>query len=72
MYPGYNVIFRLTFGQSIQYLLFLVLFICFTINYDIGKEFNVVLSFPDQATPLTLKNNLKIILGSNPEKFKNF
>ena len=37
------------------------------INYDINKErfeyipLNIFLLFPDQATPLTHKNNVKII-----------
>ena len=41
------------------------------INYDVDKDLNIFLSFPDQATPLTLENNLGIILGSTPEKKKN-
>ena len=41
------------------------------INYDIDKDLNIFLLFPDQATPLTFKNNLRIVLGSNPEKSKN-
>ena len=35
------------------------------------KDLNIFLSFPGQATPLTLKNNLRIILGLKPERFKN-
>ena len=44
---------------------------CFMVNYDNNKDLNLFLSFPDQATPLILTNNLRIILGSKPEKFKN-
>ena len=68
MYLSYNGAFRLMFDKSIQYLFFLVLFM---ISYDINKDFNISLSFPDQATPLTFKNNLRIILSSKIEKFKN-
>ena len=42
----------------------------FMVNYDINKDFNIFISFPDQATPLTLKNNSRIIFVSKPEKFK--
>ena len=41
------------------------------VNYDINKDLSIFLSFPDQATPLTPKNNARIFLGSQPEKFKN-
>ena len=47
------------------------LLICFMINYDINKDMDIFLSFPDQATPSTLKNNLRTILGSKPDKLKN-
>ena len=40
------------------------LLICFTINYDIKKNLNMFLSFPDQA----FKNNLRFKTG----KFKDF
>ena len=35
------------------------------------KILNILLSFPDYATPLTLKNSLRITLGSKPEKLNN-
>ena len=41
------------------------------INYDIDKDLHIFPSFPDQSFPLTLKSNLRIVLGSNPENFKN-
>ena len=41
------------------------------IIYDIDKDLNVSLSFPDDATLLTLKTYLSIILGSKQKKFKN-
>ena len=41
------------------------------INDDINKDLNIFLSLPDRATPLTLQNNIRVILGSKPEKFKN-
>ena len=47
------------------------LFIWFMINYDIYKDLNIFLSLKDQATPLTLENNLGIIIGSKPEKVEN-
>ena len=56
-----------------QYIIpyFSPLLICLMINYDINKDLNISLSFPDEATALTLKNNLRITLGSKLEKFKN-
>ena len=30
------------------------------INYDIDKDLNIFLSFPDQAIPLTLKNYFRL------------
>ena len=47
------------------------LLICFMLNRDIDKDFHILLSFPDQATPWKLQNNIRIILGSKPENFKN-
>ena len=41
------------------------------IIYDIDKDLNVSLSFPDHATLLTLKTYLSIILGSKQKKFNN-
>ena len=40
------------------------------INYDIDKDLSIFLSLPDQATLLTLKNNLRIILISKPENLE--
>ena len=47
------------------------LLICFMITYGISKDLNKFLPFPDQATPLTLKINLRIILGSKQEDVSN-
>ena len=41
------------------------------IDYDINKDLNIFFSFPDQATPFTRKNNLRLILGLKQEKLKN-
>ena len=71
MYLSYNGAARLTFGQSIIFINSGPLFICFMIIYDINKDLNIFFPFPDQATPLTLENNLGTILGSKPEKIKN-
>ena len=38
---------------------------------NIDKDFNTFLSFSDKATPFKLQNNLRIILNSKPEEFKN-
>ena len=32
---------------------------------------NIFFSFPDQAAPLILRNNLRVVLCSEPGKFKN-
>ena len=40
------------------------------VNYDISKDLNIFLLLPNRATALTLKHNLRIILGWKPEKFK--
>ena len=45
--------------------------ICLIVNYDIDKDLNIFLSLPNEATPMKLKNNLMIILGSKPENFMN-
>ena len=37
----------------------------------IGKGLNRLLSFSDGAKPFKFKNNLRIILGPKPERFKN-
>ena len=34
-----------------------------------NEVFNIFLSFSDEVPCLTLKNNLRITLGSKPEKF---
>ena len=47
------------------------LLICCIIIYDVNKDLNTLLSFPDQAIPLKLKNDLRIILDLKPEKTKN-
>ena len=36
-----------------------------------NKDWNMSLKFLGEVTPLLLKNNLRIILGSKSEKFKN-
>ena len=36
-----------------------------------NKDWNICLKFVGKATHLVLKNNLRIILGSELEKFKN-
>ena len=41
------------------------------IDYHINKDLNIFLSFLGQATPLKLKNNLRIILGSKLGNPKN-
>ena len=62
-HSSYNGIFRLTVlhfrltEHSIYYSVLLL--ICFMINYDSNKDLNLFLSFPDQTTHLTLKNNFK-------------
>ena len=38
---------------------------------DVNKNLNIFLRFSDKVTPLTVKNNFKILLGSKPDKFKN-
>ena len=48
------------------------LLICFMINYDISKDLNTFILFPDQGTPLILTNNLRIILDSKPEKILKY
>ena len=66
MYSNYNGVFTLTFKQSMQYFFISrPLLIRFMVHYDITKDLNMFLSFPDQAIPLTLKNDSRIILGSN-------
>ena len=44
---------------------------CFIINYDIKEELNIFFSFPNEATPVTRRSNLRIILCSKPKIFKN-
>ena len=40
-------------------------------TWDIDKDFNAFFSLSDEVTPSKFKNNLRIILGSKPERFKN-
>ena len=46
------------------------LLICFIIFYDVNKDLNSLLSFPDEAIPLKLKSDLRIILDLKPEKLR--
>ena len=47
------------------------LLICIVMKQNINKDRNILLSLPVQVTSLTFKNNLRIVLGSKREKFKN-
>ena len=47
------------------------LLICFVMKQNMNKDRNILLSLPVQVTSLTFKNNLRIVLGSKREKFKN-
>ena len=38
---------------------------------SINKDWNILLKFLGEVTPLVFKNNFRIILGSKSEKFKN-
>ena len=37
------------------------------INQDVNKDLRMFLCLSEEATPFTLKNTLRIILGSKPE-----
>ena len=60
-FTSYNGAFRLTFGQSIQYIYYSVPRL---------KRLKIFLSLLDQVITLTVKNNLVTILGSKPESFE--
>ena len=38
---------------------------------NINKDWNIVFNFLGEVTPFVFKDNLRIILGSKSEKFKN-
>ena len=46
--------------------------ICFMVNNDINKYLNTFLSFPNQATPLKLRNNLNLALVSSQKDLRIF
>ena len=48
-----------------------LLLICFMVNYDSDKDLNIFLSLPNEATPLTLRNNLTTMQVSlrGPKEF---
>ena len=41
------------------------------INDEINKDLNILLSFPNEAAPLLLKDSLRIVLGPKPKQFQN-
>ena len=41
---------------------------CFMMKLDINNDLNTFFWFLDEAKLLILKNNLRTVLGSNPEK----
>ena len=43
---------------------------CFMMKKNSNKDLNTFLSFLDEITPLTLKNNLRRILNSKPENLR--
>ena len=70
-YSSYSSVCRFTLHY--RYIIYYSVppLIWFMMNGKIKKHLNIFLWFSDDVTPLTLKNNLRIILDSKPEKFKN-
>ena len=68
LYPTYNAAFICTFALLIQNIKSCLVLWCSKIS---TKDWNIFLTFLDEVAPLVYKNNLRIILGSKSEKFKN-
>ena len=68
LYPTYNTAFRCTFALLIQNIKSCLVLWC---SKTLTKDWNIFVKFLDEVAPLVFKNNLRMIVGSKSEKFKN-
>ena len=68
VYLSYNDALRLTFGKSIQYLLYCS---SFDLHYDKIRHEQRFEYIPFISRPSCIFDNFRIPLGPKPDKFKN-